>query len=70
MAVKNFNFKIPEMADSRHLENRKIAKFYDDTERISQACRPSAVLDCQNVIFNWHCTVETPSASLCQILWR
>jgi len=33
------------MADSFCLENGKITMFYDDVERVSQAYRPSAILD-------------------------
>jgi len=33
------------MADSFCLEYGKIAMFYDDAERVSQAYRPSAILD-------------------------
>ena len=32
-------------ADSFCLEDRKIAIFYDDAEHVSQAYRPSAILD-------------------------
>ena len=40
------------MTDSRHLENRQIAIFNDDAERVSQVYRPSAILDFQNKIVN------------------
>ena len=44
MAVKHL-IRYSMMMDSRHLENRKIAISRDDAERLSQAYRPSAILD-------------------------
>jgi len=43
MAVENFSSKKSKIADSRHLENWKIAVSYDDAEWFSQSHRLSPI---------------------------
>jgi len=62
MTVKSFNFQ-----NFPKIEN---INFYDDAERVSQACRQSAILDCRNWIFNERCTWDTCFVPSCQILCR
>jgi len=62
IGCKKINFKIPRYNDRPNLENRQIAILHDDTERVSQAYRLSAILNFLNDIFNGRRTWDTYSA--------